>query len=190
MRRNPEPPRAPFNQFVHYREFPDAENKAIVGFNVDTLYSLAQLDLSGEPMVLSVPETGNRWWLMQLLDAWNDVFAAPGTRTLGGLGGDFAITGPHWKGKLPAGMKEYRSDTSLAMIGGRTYTAGKNEYSECPQNPGWVQADPLVEMGPGILAAQKRAGQARSRCQNPRAEADSRPVSGSLLQSAQRDAGG
>ena len=37
--------RAPINQFAHYREFPDASNRTVVGFNVDTLYSLAQLDL-------------------------------------------------------------------------------------------------------------------------------------------------
>ena len=36
---------APINQFVHYRAFPDASNRTVVGFNVDTLYSLAQLDL-------------------------------------------------------------------------------------------------------------------------------------------------
>ena len=49
----PEGSRAPLNQFAHYREFPDASNKTVVGFNVDTLYSLAQLDLSPEPIVLS-----------------------------------------------------------------------------------------------------------------------------------------
>jgi len=54
---------APINQFVHYREFPDASNKTVVGFNVDTLYSLAQLDLSQESMVLSVPEMGDRFWI-------------------------------------------------------------------------------------------------------------------------------
>ena len=54
--------RAPINQFVHYRAFPDASNRTVVGFNVDTLYSLAQLDLATEPMVLSVPDMGNRVW--------------------------------------------------------------------------------------------------------------------------------
>ncbi len=38
--------KAPINQFVHDREFPDATNRTVVGFNVDTLYSLANLDLS------------------------------------------------------------------------------------------------------------------------------------------------
>ena len=75
---NPDGSKAPFNQFAHFREFPDASNRQIVGLNVDTLYSLASLDLTSEPIVLSVPEMKNRWWLMQLLDAWNDVPGAPG----------------------------------------------------------------------------------------------------------------
>ena len=53
----PEGIRAPLNQFAHYREFPDASNRSIVGLNVDTLYSLACLDLSAEPIVLSI----RRW---------------------------------------------------------------------------------------------------------------------------------
>jgi hypothetical protein len=31
---------------------------------------LAGLDLAQEPMVLSIPEMGDRYWLMQLIDAW------------------------------------------------------------------------------------------------------------------------
>ncbi len=120
--------RAPINQFVHYRKFPDASNKTVVGFNVDTLYSLAQLDISKEPMVLSVPEMGDRFWIMQIIDGWNNVPHAPGSRSVGGRGGNFAIVGPDWKGTLPAGVTELRVPTGLAMIGGRTYTGGPDDY--------------------------------------------------------------
>ena len=104
----PDATRAPANQFVHYRAFPDAANKTIVGLNVDTLYSLAQLDLSKEPMVLSVPAMGDRFWIMQIIDAWNNVPHAPGSRTLGGKGGNFALVGPGWTGTLPEGVTELR----------------------------------------------------------------------------------
>src|SRR6185295_11715865 len=100
--------RAPMNQFKHHGERPDASNRTVVGFNVDTLYSLAQLDLSQGPMVLSIPAMGDSYWLMQLLDAWNNVPHAPGSRALGGRGGTFAIIGPGWQGTLPAGMTELR----------------------------------------------------------------------------------
>lgn len=126
----PESGRAPFNQFDHHRTFPDAKNNKIVGMNVDTLYSLAQLDLTAEPVVLVVPRIeGSRWWLMQIVDAWNDVPAALGSRTHGEKGGTFALVGPNFKGKLPDGLEEIRVDTSLCALGGRTYTAGKDDYA-------------------------------------------------------------
>ena len=126
----PEGGRAPFNQFDQHREFPDAKTNKIVGMNVDTLYSLAHLNLAAEPMVLVVPPIeGNRWWIMQIIDAWNDVPAAPGSRTHGGKGGNFALVGPNFKGSLPAELEEIRVDTSLVALGGRTYTGGKDDYA-------------------------------------------------------------
>jgi hypothetical protein len=110
----PEGTRAPFNQFAHYRNFPDPTNRTVVLWNVDTLYSIGTLDLTDEPIVLSIPPMGDRWWLMQVIDDWNDVPAAPGTRTFGNEGGDFALCGPNFKGTLPAGLTEVRIDTSLA----------------------------------------------------------------------------
>ena len=121
--------RAPINQFVHYRAFPDASNRTVVGFNVDTLYSMAQLDLSKEPMVLSVPDMGKRFWVMQIIDAWNNVPHAPGSRTVGSKGGHFAIVGPTWKGALPQDLTELRVPTNLALLGGRTYTGGPDDYA-------------------------------------------------------------
>ena len=121
--------RAPVNQFAHYREFPDASNKTVVGFNVDTLYSFADLDLSSEPMVISIPEMGDRFWIMQLIDAWNNVPHAPGSRTVGSHGGNFAIVGPVWQEALPAGVTELRVPTNLILVGGRTYTGGVDDYA-------------------------------------------------------------
>ena len=86
--------RAPLNQFAHFRALPDASDQIVVGLNVDTLYSLGSFDLTGGPLVLSVPEMGDRYWLMQLIDAWNSIPHVPGARALGGTGGDFGIVGP------------------------------------------------------------------------------------------------
>ncbi len=121
--------KAPVNQFIHYRAFVDATDRSVVGFNVDNLYSLANLDLTTEPIILSIPEMGNRFWLMQIIDAWNGVPAAPGFRTHGSKGGTFAIVGPDWKGQLPQGIEELKSPTNLAIIGGRTYCSGPADYA-------------------------------------------------------------
>ena len=115
----PEPQgrRSPRNQFAHYRDFPDASSREVVGPNRDTLYSFAWIDLSAEPLVLSVPEMGDRYWSMMVLDAWNDVPASPGSRTVGGKGGNFVIAGPNWSGEIPSGSHstfEFRPTSALS----------------------------------------------------------------------------
>ena len=79
-------------------------------------------------MLVVPPMEGKRWWIMEIIDAWNDVPAAPGSRTHGDKGGNFALIGPHFKGTLPAGLEEIKMDTSLVAVGGRTYTGGKADY--------------------------------------------------------------
>src|SRR5882672_7855135 len=71
---------APINQFAHATNLPTPATP-VARPNLDTLYSLAWLDLSSEPMILHVPDTQGRYYIMQLVDAWNNTFAAPGTRT-------------------------------------------------------------------------------------------------------------
>src|SRR4029077_8435573 len=107
---------APVNQFGNMLKYPSASDHTVVRMNIDTLYSWAWLDLSKEPVVLSVPDTHGRYYMMPMLDAWTNVFASPGTRTTGDKAGDFAVTGPGWKGTLPAGVTEIKSPTNIAWI--------------------------------------------------------------------------
>jgi hypothetical protein len=124
----PEGGKAPLNQFAHLRAFPDATFTAVVSPNADTLFSIAWLDLAKEPIVLSVPAMGKRYYLMQMMDAWTKVFADPGTRTTGNDKGDFAIVGPRWTGELPKGVEEIKSPTNTVWLVGRTLTNGKDDY--------------------------------------------------------------
>ncbi len=119
---------APINQFVNVRAFPDASFKDVVRANVDTLYSSAFLDLSAEPIVLSVPDTHGRYYLMPMLDAWTNIFASPGKRTTGTKAGHFAVTGPGWAGTLPKGVTQLKAPTNMVWIIGRTQTNGPSDY--------------------------------------------------------------
>jgi hypothetical protein len=120
---------APINQFGNALKYPPASDHTVVRMNIDTLYSWAWLDLSKEPMVLSVPDTHGRFYMMPMLDAWTNVFASPGTRTTGNGAGHFAVVGPGWKGALPPGVKEIKAPTSMVWIIGRTQTNGPNDYA-------------------------------------------------------------
>lgn len=121
--------KTPVNVFSHKRAFPDASFTDVVSPNADTLYSTAWLDLAQEPVVLVLPDTGGRYYLMPLMDAWTNVFASPGKRTTGSRRGAFAIVGPDWHGTLPKGVREIRSPTAMVWLIGRTQTNGKADYA-------------------------------------------------------------
>jgi hypothetical protein len=120
--------RAPINHFAHFKEFPDYRFRDVVTPNADTLYSFSWLDLGAEPIVLSLPDTGKRYYMMPMLDAWTNVFDSPGTRTTGNKKGNFAIVGPGWTGKLPNDVKKIQSPTNLVWMMGRTKTNGPSDY--------------------------------------------------------------
>jgi hypothetical protein len=143
---------APVNQFVHARQFPDPTMTTVVSPNADTLYSAAWLDLSREPLVLSLPEMGSRYYLMQMLDAWTNVFAAPGTRTSGNHKHDFAVVGPNWLGKVPAGFREIKSPTDTVWIIGRTQTNGKPDYAAVHAMQQKYKLTPLSAWGKPYVA--------------------------------------
>src|SRR3954465_634742 len=86
----------PMNAFSHMRAFPPVEFKAVPWANFDTLYSLAWLDVTDEPMVISVPDPGGRYYLLPIQDMWTDVFAVPGKRASGTDAGHFAVVGAGW----------------------------------------------------------------------------------------------
>src|SRR5262245_17481821 len=118
---------APMGQFANLREYPNASFRDVTAPNADTLYSSAFLDLGKEPYVLSLPDEAGRYYLMPMLSGWTDVFQVPGKRTTGTKAQTYAITGPGWKGMLPAGVKELKSPTNMVWILGRTYCTGTPE---------------------------------------------------------------
>jgi len=110
---------APVNQFANFLNTPNSNSTFVVTPNADTLYCIASLDLSKEPIVLTVPNMNGRFYLMPTLDAWTDVFTSPGTRTGFESGGNFVYVGPNWNGTIPAGLTVIKSPTDVVSILGR-----------------------------------------------------------------------
>jgi hypothetical protein len=95
-----EPGRGPMNMFNNYPTFPPADLRVVVRPNFDTLYSSAWLDLTKEPVVVSAPDTGGRYYLLPMLDMWTDVFASPGWRTTGTQASNFLVASLGWRPDL------------------------------------------------------------------------------------------
>ena len=112
----PETGKGPMNRFVSVPAYPPADFKGVVRSNFDTLYSLAWLDLTAEPLVVSVPDTEGRFYLLPMLDMWSDVFASPGWRTTGTKPGNFLLTPPGWTGSVPAGFTRIAATTPYVWI--------------------------------------------------------------------------
>jgi hypothetical protein len=135
------------NQFAHVRAFPDASFTDVVRPNADTLYSSLWYDVSSEPLVINVPDSGGRYYLLPMLDMWTDVWASPGTRTTGNAAQTFAIAGPSWQGSLPQNVTLLRSPTSIGWLIGRTQTNGKDDYAAVHKFQDGLTATPLGQWG-------------------------------------------
>jgi hypothetical protein len=119
-------PYAALNHFWHKRDVANASYKDGGSPNNDTLYSSAWVDVAKEPVILSVPDEGNRYYTMEMASMDSDNFAYVGKRTTGTKAGNYAIVGPNWKGKLPNDVKALDpSRTSAVLILGRTLVSGE-----------------------------------------------------------------
>src|SRR5271154_900296 len=108
--------KGPMNMFVSIPAYPPADFKGVVRTNFDTLYSIAWLDLTQEPLVVSAPDPDGRFYLLPMLDMWTDVFASPGRRTTGTAAHDFLVTPPGWSGKVPDGFTRIAAPTPYVWV--------------------------------------------------------------------------
>ena len=114
--------KAPWNQIRNIPRVYTPEDKAIQTPNSDTPYSMVGMDLRAEPIVLTLPPVEkNRYFSVQLIDAYTFNFAYLGSRATGNDGGSFLIAGPNWDGAAPKSVKEViGSETEFVLAAYRT----------------------------------------------------------------------
>lgn len=139
--------RGPMGEFTHVREYPGADFRDVVRANFDTLYSVAWLDVRSEPVIVSAPDTGGRYYMLPVMDMWTDVFATPGTRTSGNDAHDFALVPAGWAGALPAGIERIDAPTPVVWIIGRVKTDGPAAYDAVHQFQDALRITPLSSWG-------------------------------------------
>jgi hypothetical protein len=137
--------KAPWNQIKNIPRVFTPEDKAIQTPNSDTPYSFIGMDLRTEPLVLTVPKIDkDRYYSIQLIDAYTHNFDYIGSRSTGNEAGSFLIAGPNWKGETPEGVKKViRSETEFVLAGYRTQLFNPGDLDNVKKIQAGYKVQPL-----------------------------------------------
>ncbi|MFI2607257.1 DUF1254 domain-containing protein [Kitasatospora sp. NPDC018619] len=142
-------PAAPFNHLSHATRLAGPGDH-FVSVNNDTVYSIAQLDLSEGPQVLRVPDTGGAYYVLQVIDAWTDNVAYLGRRGTGTGAQTWLIVPPHWHGTPPDPDRVIELPTTVGTLVGRFACAGPDDLPRVRALQDALELEPLE---PGGVAA-------------------------------------
>jgi hypothetical protein len=151
-------PSMPMNALWHSRRLLDATYRDGGSPNNDTLYSIAWVDVSKEPIIVSVPEIVGRYYSICLTGFDADNFDYIGTRATGTGAGHYAIVGPQWQGELPQGVKALKTaPTPMVFMLVRTMVNGSADLETVHRLQNQYTLTPLSLWGkPGVKAPEVR----------------------------------
>ena len=108
-------PISPMNQVGMLTSYIDPGETFIADPNQDVVYGLGYLSLDEEPVVIQVPDFGDRFWTVPVYDARTDQISELGQQ-YGTKPGFYMVVGPNWTGTPPAGIAGVvRSTTEFAV---------------------------------------------------------------------------
>lgn len=120
-------PYAPPNQMGHMRFIPTADSDLPFTPNVDTLYSGSLLELADGPIIFRAPAMPDRYWSLQVADAFFSNQPYLGTRATGTDAGVWMFVAPDWSGEVPDGVTLYRSASNTAVFALRVRIEGESD---------------------------------------------------------------
>jgi hypothetical protein len=136
--------KAAWNHLVNTPRVYTPADTAVQTPNSDTPYSWLGLDLRTEPMVLTVPQLGKRYFSVQFIDAYTFNFDYLGSRATGNEGGSYLVAGPSWKGEAPTGIsKVVRSETEFAWAVYRTQLLSPDDLDNVKKVQAGYKVQPL-----------------------------------------------
>src|SRR5277367_4864498 len=109
-------PVAPVNQLSMLRDYIDPGERLVACPNQDVVYGFGLFTLDQEPLVVQVPDFGDRFWVYQIVDQRTDSFAQLG-KMYATKPGAYLLVGPDWKGTAPSGIAGvFHSKTNLGAV--------------------------------------------------------------------------
>ena len=161
-----QPEALPYNTFGYARQLLDP-NAHFVSPNNDTLYLVAMCDVRSGPLVLHVPDTQDRYYVLQFVDAWTNNFAYIGRRATGTAEGRYLLAPQGYDGPAPAGMQVVHAPSGLFAIVGRIAVSGAADLPAAHALQDQFTLTPLsVYLGdapppapPGVPQADPRVGE-------------------------------
>jgi hypothetical protein len=137
--------KGPINTIVNEARVFTPADTAIVTPNSDTPYSMLQLDLRAEPMVICVPAVPKeRYYSVQLADMYSFNYGYIGSRATGNDAGCYMVAGPGWKGETPAGIKKvFNSETQFGLTIFRTQLFNPADIDNVKKIQAGYKAQPL-----------------------------------------------
>ena len=107
-------PVAPQGQIGMLHDYIEPSETFVTCPNQDVVYGLGFFDLDTQPVVIQVPDFGDRFWVYALYDARTDQFGELG-KPYDSKPGFYLLAGPNWEGDVPDGITDViRSSTALA----------------------------------------------------------------------------
>jgi DNA sulfur modification protein DndE len=149
-----------------------ARQTHLISPNVNVLYGFGFVDLRREPVILSVPDSHGRYYMVQMVDMWTNSFAYAGGTATGYGEGKFALVGPGWHGTLPPGLTRIEAPTPWVELQPRVFVkdqadlaAAKNvldqititglaEYEGRPAPAAPSYDYPVPELDPNIASSK------------------------------------
>ena len=164
MLNSPLRPRTPDNHLILFKQLAQPENTAVVLGNRDTLYTVAWIDLSEGPVAFSIPDMGDRYFVMPLLDAWTNTFESLGSRTTGEGAQRYVL---YRRGEAEPNVPGYtpiEAPTSMVWLTGRIEVQGDSDLSAAQKiqsqyemisfSEGLTGTDPFQDREPTFVGAQ------------------------------------
>ncbi len=120
-------PAAPLNRIVMLTDYVAADERNVVCPNQDVVYGAGSLGLDQSPVVIQVPDFGDRFWVYQAVDLRTDGFVRLG-KMYGTTPGFYLLAGPGWRGPTPKGITDvFRALTNSGFIAPRIFMDDTSE---------------------------------------------------------------